>query len=68
MRDARLQTYVRSCFTVWNFLFLQGKYNTFEKEGGRKNKSKSENNTFWGLRVTDAQPRFIYKDVMQNET
>ena len=34
-----------------NFLFLQGKYNTFEIGGGRK--SESENNTFWGLRVTD---------------
>ena len=38
-----------------NFLFLQSKYNTFEIGGRRKSESKSENNTFWGQRVTDGR-------------
>ena len=36
-----------------NFLFFQGKYNTFEIGGGRK--SKSKNNTFWDQRVKDGR-------------
>ena len=53
-----------------NFLFLQSKYNTIEIGGGRKSKSKSENNTFWGQRVTDGRTHnlALYMRIVISET